>query len=110
MKVYTQSEIDSFATLEQFRDYFAGIPEERWTTGQYCETRDGVECRCAMYHLIHDFGRDKAGQMSLWLAGEHGILIIDTNDGDHERFQQPTPRARILAAIDEAIKRRDLKV
>lgn len=104
MTTLPQSALDAFTTLEEFRDYFAGIPEEKWCV---IEIENDSGQRCAMGHLVC-VGASEAFNTFRDLLG-NSVSVTSINNGDNPRFPQPTPRARILAAIDEAIKRRDLK-
>lgn len=103
-----QSTLDAFTTLEQFRDYFAGIPEERWCVGKFvidskCCARGHLGSRSGIIITKAD---DNFAGLIMSLLHAHPSWI---NNWPDVSFPQPTPRARILAAIDEAIAKRDLK-
>jgi hypothetical protein len=88
-------------TAEDFRDFFAGIPEDKWCVGFYTDRQDR---HCALGHLgqyqpsAYHF-RDLLGKS----FGAHSSI----NDGSpfcppqFRRLQ--TPKARILAALDSII-------
>lgn len=78
-------------TKQYFIDKFSAIPDELWITGNF---RDKKGRCCAIGHCS--------------IEGE-GLALVDIfgvgsssciNDGGDPRFQQPTPRARILAALE----------
>lgn len=85
-------------TVDDFIEFFSGIPEEQWC----CESFKNPDGRCcAAGHLGEDaFTETKNGSNLERLMGDWGT-VWSINDGDHPDFQQPTPRARILAALNE---------
>lgn len=92
-------------TLQEFRDFFAAIPEERWCTEVY---EAGDKC-CALGHLGNSVyvpcQKDTDAKRFAILMNLHfNTAVARINDGDDIRFQQPTPRQRILAAIDAAME------
>lgn len=109
-------------TLEGFRSYLLAIPDDQWCSGVYAND-DGQ--RCAQGHVCHRSSEiDEMGYPVL--KGSDAILALrelfqplsqnaflqtvgQVNNGDHPSYQQPTPRARILAALDDLIALRDAK-
>lgn len=85
-------------TAEDFKRFFEGIPDEKWCTQVYID--DNGRC-CAMGHLGPNTLRAQVVRDLF-----ENILVTNAatvNDGDHPDFQQPTPKQRILAALDEII-------
>lgn len=95
-------------TKEYFIEKFRAIPEDRWTTHAF--SKDAGQC-CAAGHCgdrgdiespeearaLYDIVRQLTGHDSLMAA------VTSINDGQHPDYPQPTPKQRILAAL-EAIK------
>lgn len=78
-------------TVADFIAFFEAIPEERWCVGT--DAPNGVTCA-----LGHCPG-------FTWMTLGN-LLCNDTeaiNDGLHPAYQQPTPRARILAALRDKL-------
>lgn len=94
-----------------FLDFFSAIPEDKWCV---CALERG-DTRCANGHLnyrVHGSGQWPDGQppASVFaltdLTQKHlGLSAPDINNGNFfnvvTRFPQPTPRARILAALTD---------
>lgn len=88
---------------------FEAIPEERWTTG-VC--RSGQHC-CSLGHcgetslhiMLAEYGAEARALIALFPPSPDGSLfgadggVVEINDGWDLRYTQPTPRARILAAL-----------
>lgn len=84
------------------RDYFIAkfeaIPEEKWCCGQ---SNGPAGTHCALgwcdVETPDETGPEWSGLITLCL---HGDLLIElVNDGGCERYDQPTPKARVLAAL-----------
>ena len=76
---------------------FEGIPEERWCTNVF---RSHGGRRCALGHCQES--RTGRTDESIALAN----LLTDTaeiNDGKDPRYQQPTPKQRVLAALKDLL-------
>ncbi len=109
-------------TLEGFRAFFASIDESLWCSGVYANN-DGQ--RCAQGHLCHWTDRISTEGLPILTSGEtleagrrafeplsdreHCFTMGLVNNGLHLSYQQPTPRARILAALDDLILLRDAR-
>lgn len=73
--------------------FFLAIPEEKWCTNAFeCEGR-----HCARGHITST----KADlNLDLILGARNGWSVtVAVNDGKDPRYQQPTPKQRILAAL-----------
>ena len=90
-------------TPTDFINFFTPIPNEEWCCGSY-----GLNeiAHCAVGHLV-------TSVIDAWLSRPDnkldeilceylGYNTIDINDGLCPRFQQDTPKARILAALTTA--------
>lgn len=93
----SQVQAGQLVTVQDFITFFEAIPEERWCEGFYDD--DGRTC--AMGHLL--FSDTMEGSTtSLW-AVMGGYSVAKVNDGKDPRYQQPTPRARVLAALRDRL-------
>lgn len=104
-------DISSLTTAKDFREYFAEIPEEGWTTGVFFKEGSEQTCRCAVGWLCDpsDLSNDGLGWVTrkslISLFHEHLELSVSTvNDGLSIRYQETTPKARMLAALSEIIR------
>lgn len=110
-------QVHELQTLEDFRDFYLEIPEQKWCTEEWC---DGVRC-CAYGHLGRRAGvlpptveqLISALQRSGITNSVPGVYlgVVDVNDavGAKTRalYPQPTPKQRIVAYLHDAIKMRD---
>lgn len=85
-------------TPDDFIKFYEGIPEEDWCTEVY---EDGFRC-CAFGHLGERNDQWSNNGMRLFNLITTSISV---NDGKNPRFPQPTPKARILAALREVKER-----
>jgi len=90
-------------TVEYFINKFEAIPEDQWTTEVY---EDDLGRQCAFGHCSTSTNPDKIGFVGTTEAADLLILFIRAdlsvacvNDGRDDRFQQPTPKQRILTAL-----------
>lgn len=105
-------------TLEGFRAFYSAIDDSRWTVGVGLPT---TNTGCALSLLWQLGARVDPTDIRVCslvtalaalfapLLGSHKSdfhLIADINDGKHPGYVQFTPRARILAAIDDLIARK----
>lgn len=86
-----------------FIDKYAIIPENIWLTGVYQITIDGTKHCCALGWLGVDMGQH-GGEEEEALRRIIQGPVSQVNDGKHPDYQQPTPKARILAALEDARK------
>lgn len=95
-------------TKEYFIAKFEAIPDERWTTGRYINPVG--DCCCALGHCGYRTGElptDEGLALNNLLRHhlnedqrDWGVSAAPRiNDGEHLSYQQPTPKARILAAL-----------
>jgi hypothetical protein len=79
-------------TREYFIAKFEAIPEEKWTTDTY---RDAAGRCCALGHCKEGIEQRELSNRLLMV----GASAIQVNDKKNRRYQQPTPKQRILAAL-----------
>jgi uncharacterized protein YdbL (DUF1318 family) len=101
--------------VDYFIQKFEAIPEKFWIVGKFhCGHK-----HCAQGHIKDQHRADEAGEMSERLHGllmrvctgpkaEIGNAIARVNDGREPDYQQPTPKARILAALRD-VKAKEAK-
>jgi hypothetical protein len=84
-------------TSTDFIKFFEPIPEEKWCVGEFINT-DG---KCCALGLCGGRWREQTDEsislFNLFLA--HGLYIERVNDGLYSKYNQPTPKQRILAAL-----------
>lgn len=93
---------------DYFIKKFSAIPDELWITGVLF--KEGACCalgHCGWGRVTEAFPREADALITLVRnAGIRGN-VADLNDGMHPDFTQPTPKARILAAL-EVVKQEEL--
>jgi hypothetical protein len=78
---------------------FEAIPEDKWTTRHY--RNDEGQC-CAVGHCLPLTGTQSQEKSDFLILGHRSYLnFIEINDGRHSRYQQPTPKQRVLAALKD---------
>lgn len=85
---------------QYFVDKFSPIPDEQWTTGTY-EDENG--CKCALGHCGDGSDTETfegSALMNIARAMLRDIVMI--NDRHDEDYLQLTPKARILAFLEDA--------
>lgn len=91
-------------TVDYFIQKFEAIPEEKWTTQVY---RDGDSC-CVLGHCgVYNVYTDEANALSKIILDNLHRSVADINDGFSSTFTQPTPKARILAALRDIQKKQE---
>ena len=78
--------------VNYFIKKFEAIPEDQWTTGSF---RDEHGRKCALGHCL-TLHEEQAALISLLR-----YTTSEINDGERDRYQQPTPKQRILAALND---------
>jgi hypothetical protein len=78
---------------------FEAIPEDKWTTENFIDERG---C-CALGHCGFDslIETREGNDLILLLKWHFGFGPSRINDGRHSRYQQPTPKQRVLAALKD---------
>lgn len=96
MKSLNQKKKELFELLVQ---YYELKPEESWCTRNYNDYHG--KC-CAIGHLKQEFG--DYGVVERTVRSLCGISLILVNDRDTTRYQQPTPKQRVIAYLNDEIK------
>ena len=90
---------------DYFIEGFSGIPDEFWCTEYYS---DGKGRFCALGHLgVENFQVNTPEEVSALeyiIYDSLGLYVSDIVDGNDRRYQQSTPKARILASLEDAKK------
>ena len=87
-------------TIDDFIAFYEAIPEEDWCCNNY---QDACGRRCALGHL--DTTSTKTSEavfrlFSIVVVRAH-YTVADINDGHDPKYQQPSPKARILAFLND---------
>jgi hypothetical protein len=105
----TQYDVDYFIRK------FEAIPDSRWGVKRLWDG-DGDEIRCAMGHCLDAFPMMEHTAQTIALRAcfrplvpicpmlppvPSQLVVFDVNNGDDVRYPQPTPKARILAALQD---------
>lgn len=101
-------------TISHFIARFEAIPEDRWCEYELID-RQGRRCAIGHLHgsklnmhrddLTARCGKDETDE-SRAFAGPiklRGISISDVNDGRDSHYQQSTPKARVLACLNDLL-------
>lgn len=93
---------DTNYRAKDFARLFRSIPDEQWTTGSYRNGDDSK--RCALGHAGADFGSpceasNALEDICIGAFNRHAAFINDSRSTD---FPQPTPKLRMVAAMDKA--------
>jgi hypothetical protein len=83
-------------TLDDFIAFYESVPENKWCTGNYYEWQ--TDRRCAVGHILHMEGAEFA--LSDLIVGQR-VSILGLNDGRNPRYQQPHPKLRVLAFLND---------
>lgn len=87
--------------LAEIIDYLEGTAEDEWLTDR-CRSQDGTQ-NCVMGHIFNWGGGEKGHGSVAWDQFEERyattFMIFPVNDGKDERYQQPTPKQRVLAYL-----------
>lgn len=88
-----------FSYLTTVYDFLNSISVSNWTTFKYLDETTGAKDALGHYGC-----REKAptpeGVKLGFTFRKYGLNISDINDGFDSNYTQPTPKARVLAAID----------
>lgn len=88
-------------TTDYFIKKFEAIPEWLWYQGDYFNPDNKIQM-CALGHCGERGRPDELveeGRALDLLFTSSGINVANVNDGNDCKFQQPTPKQRILAAL-----------
>lgn len=87
-------------TKQYFIEKFSNIPDEMWTEGMYAD-KEGRRCALGWCGMTGHFQSqtEESAELNKVFGKIRGITW-QISDGHDPRFQQPTPKARILAALE----------
>lgn len=80
-------------TVDYFIAKFEAIPDEQWCVGEFT---DQERRHCAVGHCLDRMQLTEESKALVRLMGHNTTFV---NDGVDPDYQQPTPKARILAAL-----------
>lgn len=87
-------------TIDWFIEFFSQIPEELWCEHYFQDGQlNGKDICCARGHLGVRYGSKVEADEKLNELTNSQIASI--NNGYHLQYQQPNPRARVLAALND---------
>ena len=86
--------------IDYFINKFEAIPEDKWTTGDFVDETDETK-RCAYGHCGSRIDWESTTEADALerVFGPAGLGVTTINDGRDNRFPQPTPKRRVLAAL-----------
>jgi|ERR1700690_2341401 len=91
---------------DYFISKFSAIPENKYFVGEYAHPN--IDSFCALGHCGEHYGNKKFNCDSVKTAESsalrslfavHSINVALLNDGMEDKYKQPTPKQRILAAL-----------
>lgn len=100
--------MDYLEKINFFIEMFSAIPEEKWIEHEYINSN---HCACALGHCIL-YDRETLANELIYsnssptaqrlrdLFRRYNCTPNDVNDGFDRDFQQPTPKQRVLAALE----------
>ena len=94
-------------TIKEIIEYLESIPEDRWCVGEY--SSGSGKC-CAAGHLFRKSGSLYEAADALMLTEFRDRRITSINDGLDADYQQPTPKARVMAFfrdVESSLNRKD---
>lgn len=95
-------------SIDYFIEFFMAIPDDQWLTGHIGYKALGSHCalgHCTQGKAALWEREPKAAALEIIIGGDlnDGVSsVAKINDGGDSRYQQPTPKARILAALMDA--------
>lgn len=94
--------------LKEIIDYLSDIPEDAWLVDRVI-SRDFARC-CVMGHIFKKGKTDEEGS-GYWDLFESMVattyMIYPVNDGTNPKYQQPTPKQRNLAYLNDILEGRE---
>lgn len=107
--------------VDWFIDTFSAIKEEKWCSndrwnekGQRCAYGHCQAIANSVEDSFEELDMKFAGKLTLTWIGGYGVhqqrsKLADINNGYYKEYQQPTPKQRTLAALND-IKKIQLQV
>lgn len=90
-------------TADYFIEKFTAISEEDWCVGLYTD-QTGSHCALGHCGVRNEYGNTEGTTegTALWqLFQDAKLSVSDVNDGWSRHFKQPTPKQRIIAALNQ---------
>jgi hypothetical protein len=88
--------------VQYFINKFEAIPKELWNADGSYVNKDNPECKCALGHCVFtDYSIGTRLEEGKALIAMIENCVTDINDGDDDRYQQPPPKQRVLAALND---------
>lgn len=97
--------MEKLKTLDSFIEYLRHTDESEWRIGTV-RNKENTQ-NCCFGHLVNWFyGKDYEGTISdVWDFFEEvwatTYMIYPVNDGENPKYQQPTPKTRIIAYLED---------
>lgn len=91
--------------LDQFIEYCKSTNENEWCVGVV--RTEGNKQNCCFGHLVNWwYGKDYEGSISeIWDTFEEvyvtTYMIYPVNDGENPKYQQSTPKQRVIAYLED---------
>lgn len=95
--------------VDHFINKFSGIPDSKWVSGKFGEGDPGAP-HCALGHcseatdvngVYKTTGDTEEGHALSHLFATIGTMVPSVNDNRNPKYQQSTPKERILAALND---------
>jgi hypothetical protein len=94
---------DTKFDVDYFIKKFEAIPDEQWTTNAFVSfnAEKKIDTSCAFGHCgaVFQFQETSESSALYHLGLSHNIEFDDVNDDVDSRYQQSTPKERVLAAL-----------
>lgn len=82
-------------SLDTIIDYLEGTEEQSWCT-DVVKTQDGKNC---LFGHLFDLG---GSELMDWFENiATTFMVYPVNDGENEKYQQPTPKQRCIAYLKD---------
>lgn len=97
--------MEKLAKLDSFIEYLRQTDESEWQVGTV-RNKDNTQ-NCCFGHLVNwYYGKDYEGTISdVWDFFEEvwatTYMIYPVNDGENPKYKQETPKARIIAYLED---------
>lgn len=91
----TLKDLNENSTLQDFIEFYEGIPENKWCIGEYTNP---FGQHCAYGHLGTDDYNILPVESKL---GKFAQGLMTVNDNINSYYKQPTPKQRVLAYLKD---------
>ena len=90
--------------IQDIIDYMEATDEKSWAVGVVRREWPGAQTNCFFGHLFN-MESDEHAANELWGIFEEGyattFMIYPVNDGEHPKYQQSTPKQRVIAYLKD---------